>query len=85
MSPSYITLQTRCLTASQEVEISVFVLYLHTVSQVGMSSVNILSENGFFISILTASMDLLKWNKNKQQRKINSLVDYFKLITVNSL
>ena len=60
MSPSYITLQTHCLTASQEVEISVFVLYLHTVSQVGMSSVNILSENGFFISILAASMDLLK-------------------------
>ena len=63
MSPISITLQTACLSASHELEISGLVLYSHTLSQFGMSSVNIFIEKLFCIPILASLVDLIKYNK----------------------
>ena len=85
ISTTSITLKTACLSASHELEISGLVLYSHTLSQFGMSSVNIFSEKFFWIPILASLVDLIKYNKTHNIVKINLLVSHFKLITVNSL
>jgi hypothetical protein len=85
MSPSSITLQSACLSAIHNLVILVLVLYSHTLSWVGISSVNICNEKFFLIPFLASLMDLRKCNKNTEHSKIDLLVAYFKLITVNSL
>ena len=70
MSPNSITLQTDCLSASHELEISGLALYSHTLSQFGMSSVNICIEKFFWIPILASLVDLIKYNKTQNIAKL---------------
>ena len=69
-SPTSITLQTACLSASHELEISGLVLYSHTLSQLGMSSVNICRVKFFWIPILASLIDLIKCKKTQNIVKL---------------